>query len=195
MFRYFFVAGFFVAALFFWTGRPVEQPPGRLAPDAPRQETLLTKPQLLHDDYHIEPLATFEARARVLSSERYYLGRESDLSPVDLALGWGPMSDGRILDYFSISQSRRWYWWQYKELPISRKEVIVNSANMHMVPASDDIAKTLKSIRAGEIVQIKGYLIEVSADDGWRWRSSLTREDAGDRACELVWVESILIES
>lgn len=194
MFRYFFVAGFFVAAFFFWTSRPVDQPPGQLAPDPPRQGAVSGKPILQHEGYYIEPLATFEARARVLSTERYYLGRESELSPVDLALGWGPMSDGRILDHFSISQSRRWYWWQYRALPISRKEVIVNSANMHMVPANDSIAKTLKSVRTGEIVQIKGYLIEVNAADGWQWRSSLTREDAGDRACELVWVESILIE-
>ena len=30
------------------------------------------------------------------------------------------------------------------------------------------------------------------APDGWRWRSSLTREDTGAGACELVWVERIV---
>jgi hypothetical protein len=31
------------------------------------------------------------------------------------------------------------------------------------------------------------------APDGWRWRSSLTREDTGAGACELVWVERIAV--
>jgi hypothetical protein len=33
--------------------------------------------------------------------------------------------------------------------------------------------------------------MEARAPDGWRWRSSLTREDVGNGACELVWVERI----
>ena len=36
-------------------------------------------------------------------------------------------------------------------------------------------------------------LIEVRGADGWRWRSSLTREDTGAGACELVWVERIAV--
>ncbi len=193
MIRYFVGAGFVVTAFFFWMSRPVSQPPGVLAPDPPAQGPVTGAPALVHDEFHIEPLATFEVHARVLSTERYYLGRESDLSPVDLALGWGPMSDGRVLDYFTISQSGRWYWWRYTRLPIPRREVIVNSANMHMVPATDEIARRLKRVRTGEIVRITGYLIEASAPDGWRWRSSLTREDAGNHACELVWVETLEI--
>jgi hypothetical protein len=36
-----------------------------------------------------------------------------------------------------------------------------------------------------------GYLVEVRGRDGFRWRSSLTREDTGNGACELVWVEKL----
>ena len=35
--------------------------------------------------------------ARVLGTERYRFDRASELSLVDLALGWGPMSDTRAL--------------------------------------------------------------------------------------------------
>ena len=41
------------------------------------------------------------------------------------------------------------------------------------------------------LLTFSGYLIEARAPDGWRWRSSLTREDTGAGACELVWVEQI----
>jgi hypothetical protein len=189
MLRYFVYAGFLITAFFYWTGRPVAQPPGVLAPDPPLQGPVEGAAAFSHEAFRIEPLATFEVRARVLSAERYYLGQEAELSPIDLALGWGPMSDSRILDSFTISQSGRWYWWRYKNLPIPRKEVVLNSANMHMVPATGDIDRQLKSVKTGQMVRFKGYLIEVQGADGWRWRSSLTRDDAGNHACELVWVE------
>ena len=103
------------------------------------------------------------------------------------------MSDESVLSYFSISQSSRWYRWYAKELPIPRAEVIRSSANMHMIPADRYVARQIKKVRRGSIVKFKGYLIEAQADDGWRWRSSLTREDSGNRACEVVFVQDFEI--
>ena len=143
----------------------------------------------MHETYLIQPLAKFEVHARVLSRERYFLGRESDLAPFDLALGWGQMSDETILSHFSFSQSSRWYWWSADPLPIAKQEVIRSSANMHMVPADKQIARQIKRVRTGSLVKFKGYLIEAKGDDGWRWRSSLSREDSGNKACEIVYVQ------
>jgi hypothetical protein len=58
--------------------------------------------------YNITPLETFDIEARVLSAEHYSFGREADLSPVDLALGWGKMSDEAILKDIKISHSNRY---------------------------------------------------------------------------------------
>jgi hypothetical protein len=33
--------------------------------------------------------------------------------------------------------------------------------------------------------------VEAQGRDGWSWRSSLTREDTGAGACELVFVQAI----
>jgi len=62
---------------------------------------------------------------------------------------------------------------------------------MHMVPANAEVERTLRALHSGQRVTISDYLIEARAPDGWRWRSSLTREDTGAGACELVWVEKI----
>lgn len=59
---------------------------------------------------------------------------------------------------------------------------------MHMIPADAAVADALDAIRKGDNVRIDGWLIEASAPDGWRWRSSTTREDAGGGACEVVYV-------
>jgi len=141
--------------------------------------------------YRILPLQKFDFEARVLGTERYSMDREADLAPVDLALGWGPMADPAVLAKVSISQSSRFYYWHVDEWPIPRREIEIHSANMHMIPASADVERTLKSIRTGQHVHFSGYLVEARAPDGWRWVSSLTREDTGAGACELVWVENI----
>jgi hypothetical protein len=90
-----------------------------------------------------------------------------------------------------ITQGRRFYYWSVREFPIPREEIERSSANMHLVPADDAVAKRLKSVRKGDIVSLSGYLIAVEGDDGFRWRSSLTREDTGNGACELIWVERL----
>lgn len=80
---------------------------------------------------------------------------------------------------------------QRKDYPVPRDIIQAHSPNMHMIPANDDIERRLKSIRAGNLVHIKAYLVEVANEEGFRWKSSLTRSDTGAGACELVWVESL----
>jgi hypothetical protein len=175
-----------------WSEREIPHPPGTLVREAPTQEALQRGARALsRNGYQIQPLERFSIEARVLSTAHYRFGREADLSPLDLALGWGPMSDSAVLEKISISQSDRFYFWHVDEFPISRREIEVNSANMHMIPASRDVQRALEQVRAGSVVRLSGYLVEARAPDGWRWRSSLTREDTGNGACELVWVERL----
>jgi hypothetical protein len=64
---------------------------------------------------------------------------------------------------------------------------------MHMIPANAAIERQLKSIRPGNMVHLKGFLVEVATTEGWRWKSSLNRADTGGGACELILVESLYI--
>ena len=61
----------------------------------------------------LEPLAGFSIDARVLSREDYRMGREADLSPTDLALGWQRMREDDVLSRLQISQSSRWYSYRW----------------------------------------------------------------------------------
>ena len=172
--------------------RPVDPGPGALAPSPPEQ-TDEQAADFPFKGYSLQPLQNFQIEARVLASERYRTGREADLSPVDLALGWGPMSDSAVLDKIRISQSSRFYYWHVDEFPIPRQDIERSSANMHMIPADDALANRLKSLRAGQVVRIEGWLVEARGRDGWRWRSSLTRDDTGAGACEVVFVRDLQV--
>lgn len=174
-----------------WTPGEIEHPPGVLVPQAPRQVELTEAAAFTHDQYTITPLADFQLKARVLGVEAYRMGAEAKLSPVDLALGWQNMSDTQVLQDIEISQGNRFYFWRTETFPIPRKQIESQSANMHLVPANEDVARQLKQARVGSLVSISGKLIGVSGEGGWEWRSSLTRDDTGNGACELIWVESI----
>jgi hypothetical protein len=169
---------------------PVSQPPGVLVPEDPHQAEPASREPWTFRNHRITPLAAFDLRARVLSTERYRFDRASQLSPVDLALGWGPMSDTRILEAFSIRQRDRWYFWRSARMPIPEAEVIAHSANMHLIPATPAVAKRILAIRPGQVVELHGQLIRADGPDGWHWVSSLSRTDTGEGSCEVVWVES-----
>ena len=68
-----------------------------------------------------------------------------------------------------------------------------HAANVHVISADKTVAKAVSSLRAGQIATMKGYLVNVSKADGFRWNSSLTRDDSGNGACELFYVQAIRI--
>ena len=177
-----------------WETRAIEHPPGMIVPEAPFQGSVEASTFAI-EDYQLTRKAAFDLRARVLSTEPYYFRRESDLSPVDLALGWGVMSDQAVLDRIDITQGSRWYKTRYEfPAPISDQQIIRNSSNMHMIPASSRIRKSLKKLRRGEIVRLHGFLVDVDHDSGWYWRTSMTRNDTGAGACEIFYVEAVEVE-
>jgi hypothetical protein len=67
-----------------WKGMP--------APKAPVQTAHNLPAPFLHEEYTIKPLARYAVTAVVLRGERYRFAPLADLCPLDLALGWGPMS-------------------------------------------------------------------------------------------------------
>jgi hypothetical protein len=143
--------------------------------------------------YKIKHQARFELDALVLHKRNYRWGKEADISPTDLALGWGVMSDPAFLENVKISQKGRFFYWKTKERGMNG-QVIFNSSNMHIIPDNEDIAKKLKDVQEGDLVQLNGYLVNVKGGSGWRWNTSLNRSDTGAGACEIFLVESLEIE-
>ena len=167
--------------------------PGVLAAEAPVQVDLPHGVQLQKGDTTLTTRANFDITARVLSHKDYSSGDGADLVPVDLALGWGRMSDSTVLANIDISQSGRFYYWHVKEFPIPRREIETSSANMHMIPADPGVKQQLEHVRTGQVIHLEGFLVDASRPGGWHWKTSMTRNDTGAGACELIYVESVAI--
>jgi hypothetical protein len=175
-----------------YIGRPVHCPDGILAPAEPRQGDVASVVPSRIGRWTLTPRATYQITARILGVERYHVDFLAPLVPEDLALGWGPMSDNRILAAFDISQSARFYSWRpLTALPIAREDVITHSANTHVIPADKHIRSELAQLRVGAVVRLTGTLVDAARDDGLLLRTSLTRTDSGAGACEVLLVEHV----
>jgi len=171
--------------------RPLHPPSGVLAPDEPIQGPPTNPEPWIFRDHRLVSLASFDIKARVLSRERYRFDRAAELSPIDLALGWGRMSDSAVLDQIKIRQDGRWYYWSTPRFPIPADEISSHSANMHMIPGDAHVRDQLLDVREGQVIRLQGQLVQAEGRDHWKWRSSLSRTDTGDGACEVIWVESV----
>jgi hypothetical protein len=175
--------------------RPITYQPGVLISSEPEQTATSDLP-MMHGEFQLKPLAHFALDARVLHRKIYRWDRQASLVPVDLALGWGPMSDQSVLDRVKISQSMRFYWFEYRlPPPISKEEIISHSTNLHVIPATRAIAAGSKSLRVGSLVHLGGDLVEATGASIGTWRSSLSRTDTGNGACELMLVNELSVLS
>jgi hypothetical protein len=171
-------------------GRAVDRPPGVLVSGEPMQR-LVQRPAFSFGDYQLTPLAEFDVEARVLSVEKYRTDGGARLSPIDFALGWGPMSDSAVLEHFRIRQGGRFFSIYPDEQAIDLKTAMLNASNMHLIPADGLMKDRLAGVKIGNIVRLRGKLVSVVGPNNFTWSSSLTRSDTGNGACELFYVESI----
>ncbi len=172
----------------------VRQSPGTVAPHAPTQTMLENAATISFGRFTLTPLAEFRTEARVLSRKNYGSDAESELSPLDFALGWGRMSDNAVLEQLNISQGVRFFNYRWEnQPPIPPQEIVVSATNVHLIPEDAGVLHALEKVRAGQVVRLEGVLVAAERGDGWRWRSSLTREDDGAGACELLLVRKVAV--
>ncbi len=177
--------------------RPIARPPGVLAPQAPFQAQLTQESDvhLEKPGFRFKPVAYFEIEARVLSKRLYRYDAAAAISPVDLALGWGRMSDTAVIRKLNIRQSDRFYFYSWsQDPPIPVGEIVANSANMHLIPGNANIEQRLERLKPGNVVRIKGFLVNVTGANGFAWNTSTVRYDTGNGACEIVWVADLIVQ-
>lgn len=164
-------------------------PPGTIVPESPHQ-TSITGKSWVKDGIRFTALAKYSIRARVIVTGRHF----SDLSPVDLTLGWGPASNTAVLKRFRFVHSYRHVFWN-GDGTIDPYAISSYVANLHAIPSGQWVRKKLLSLGTDDIVTLDGYLVAVEGESpfwgSWEWISSLSRDDSGDGACEVMWIEDV----
>ncbi len=83
------IFGLLLGAYIFFPEKSISHGPGAVAPDVPIQVNTTERNPRPLNGFEISDLASFDITARILSTKTYSYGKESDISPLDLALGWG----------------------------------------------------------------------------------------------------------
>ncbi len=178
---------------YYWNNRPVEHGPGEVAPEVPVQESIYKGDKINFKGFELTPKATISFEARVLSLKNYFFDEYSELVPTDVVFGWGPMSDERNLNSLLVKQSDRAFYWEFTKPPIKRNKMWQHASNMHLIGSTMDIRDKISAMREGQIVKIDGYLVNAKSPDGWKFETSLSRDDIGEKSSELVWINSLTI--
>lgn len=133
----------------------------------------------------------------VVKSKKKYSDYTSQVSKYDLAMAWGDLNKDEIDDGISYSQSGRWYYYKYsKDIPVNLDYISKNSANVHIIHKDKDILKKIESIKEDDYILLQGYLVDVdfkNPNNTSLWKTSKSRNDTGNGACEIMYVENVTI--
>ncbi len=147
--------------------------------------------------YSIKPKYKYDlygliVSARDLDKTWYNIDYENDPFNIkDLCVIWGgnlASSDFRRVKYKSG------LWTCYIKYPGGVTFVKDALSNNHLLPSTSEISKKLSKAGIGDQIHFRGYLIDylVEGRSGER-KSSTRRDDTGNGACEVVYVEDFKI--
>ena len=129
------------------------------------------------------PAGTIDVTARVLARQDYPSTGMGEVFPTDLVLGWGAMSDNRVIDHVSIRLADR----GLAVAPDAAAGLSAREARaltMVLAVHSDfqAHAAALDALRVGDVIHLYGWQLKVKAADGSVWNGGSGREEIGERA-------------
>lgn len=194
-----------VGAASAWLDRPgsVDVPLGRTDAGSFIVERLDSAPPIATPDGStLFPVAQFEARGRALNIERFKPHQSlanwiPGLRPAthDIGLGFGPMTDSANVERFRFSHEGasnglRALFARPRDAmtPQEFEQLAPYITNIHLIPATAAAYEQLRRVRIGELVTVRGKLVNVRDSEG---RVASTSTTAGDRDCEILWLEDV----
>ena len=194
MIKHIFLVLVLMVSYYLWDQRPVKHGFGVVAPEAPTLVKVSRTQNFEIDHYTLNSSWRLETTARVLSQKRYWLDEKTHLSPVDFVLGWGSMSDERVLSQVQAPVKKREYTLDVIRPPLTLNEIRQQILFMHAIPANDTVRSQLNSIRTGNVVTVKGYIVDIKDRSNIIWTSSLSANTPRLDNRQIVYIQSLEIQ-
>ncbi len=148
-------------------------------------------------DITITQKAAYTVRGIVVGRENYQSGWNSLISPADVALCWGKLAENGTYKRLKWSQGNRWYFWKAgNDFGYNNDFVAQHSSNNHLIPATPNLTKAVKSLKEGDTVEMTGHLVDVAAakkSQNFWWKSSTSTTDRGDGSCEVIYLTRLKV--
>lgn len=100
----------------------------------------------------------------------------------------------------SVRQYNRWFFWRWEgepgDVPAQGAPSLARDmANVHIAPASAEVAAQLETVEPGDSVTLNGHLVDIAHPGAGVRHTSMSRTDTGAGACELMLVEQVTVRS
>ena len=147
-------------------------------------------------EYRVDPEFEYELRGLVVSFRRHdgnsrmHRRANDHLNVADVCVLWSDNASSQYLDKLkfwngiftcNVKTSDREAWESFDMTEIS---------NNHLISDDPRIRERVSDLRIGDQVRIRGVLANYASGGGSERRTSTTREDTGDGACETIFVHS-----
>lgn len=145
----------------------------------------------------LTPRARYRTRAWVVAKDQDFDDDAADVLTLDLGLAWGPVASPDLLRSISFHLDTRYLSLRWREvLPLDGPTIMRHVSNHHLVISDAAVRAYLDHVQVGDLVTLEGQLVDVALDgtSGRVVRSSLSRDDLGNGACEVLWVERAEID-
>lgn len=150
-------------------------------------------------DYRIKPRYEYDLHGLVVSyahhDGNYSLHRlwNDHINVADVCVVWSENANGSDLNHFKFWNGKftcnyqtgdNGAWERFREDQIS---------NNHLLTDDRHIRRTIKQVRIGDQVRVRGWLVNYSNDAGFSRGTSTTRDDRGNGACETIYLQDFEI--
>lgn len=184
-------------------------------PRAVRQELLSDPVQRLREApafktevggvrYSVQPRFAYELYGLLVSRHDTsvwwdYIHKEwnDNLNVVDLCVVWGDNIRHDAYRPISFSNDQWTCWYETRSSEAMQAFSTQAISNNHMITDNPRIAEMLRSARVGDQIHVRGYLADYTVmKEGYSALQRVTstvRNDAGNGACEVVYVEDFEI--
>lgn len=149
------------------------------------------------EEYWIQPTASYDISGLIVThndvssiADAYHTSESVDFR--DVCLVWGSNVSSGVYRRFKFWSEP---WSCHMKTEDSAAAASFNAAgfsNNHLLSPDPRVRETIRSLRIGDQVRLQGMLINYSP----KWspeslrKTSLERDDTGNGACEVLWVES-----
>jgi hypothetical protein len=149
-------------------------------------------------NYEITPRFSYKLRGLVVATHdsKSWLDTAHEawgdtLNTADICVVWGEDAFNSYLNRFHFSHDDWTCFFQTQDSTAYRSFRTDQFSNNHMLPADPEVAKEIAEIEIGDQIEFDGYLVDYSINGRAARRTSITRNDIGNGACEIVYTTSL----
>ena len=156
-----------------------------------------------YDDHRVEfeALASYELTAHVAAVDRGPIDDWDFVAPVDISFVWGTLTQPGYIQHTKFHLAKRYVSLRYSPPPGGARyprDAVSSFANNHIISPSPELKAVIDEIEPGDLVSLKGELVTLRIYDlnnrlVHTMKTSTTRADKGNGACENIWLEEIYI--